>query len=244
MTRSLLGALFLLLAAALSPAQEAGGFLTVRPAGVRVVVDSLAPMVSPVDSLPLHAGRVVLQIFPGRDAAWSEPLLSETLTVAPGEHVVRETAGLAVWRVTSEPFGASVSVRDSVLGTTPLLLSSRMRGKFLRFQKPGYAALYTTLHGGDLHVALQPLPGYAGPSLGGASSRNMTPVYLTAGVSVLAGAGAAYLKIKADGRYADYRRSGASKDLDDVHRLDRLSGISLAASEIALFLLTFQLFSR
>jgi hypothetical protein len=244
MTRSVPLALLLLLAAAFAPAQEGGGFLTVRPAGVRVVVDSLAPLVSPVDSLPVHAGRVVLQLFPGRDGAWSEPLVSETLNVAPGEHVVRETAGLAVWRVTSEPFGASVSVRDSLLGTTPLLLPSRMRGQVLQFRMAGYEDALAPL-GGDLHLALQPLAGVPGPSLGGgAASRNMTPVYLTAGVGVLAGATAAYLKIKADGRYADYRRSGAGADLDDVHRLDRLSGISLAASEIALFLLTFQLFSR
>jgi hypothetical protein len=243
MTRAAFVALLAAVLVALAPAQEGGAFLTVRPAGVRVVVDSLAPMIAPVDSLPVRAGRVLLRIFPGGEGPWSEPLSSETLSVALGEHVVRDAAGLAAWRVTSEPFGATVSLRDSVLGTTPLLVSSRMRGELLRFQKAGYEDALVPV-GGDLYAALQPLPGAAGPSLGGAASKNMTTVYVAAGVGVLAGASAAYLKIKADGRYADYRRSGRSSDLDDVHRLDRLSGISLAASEIALFLLTVELFSR
>lgn len=224
---------------------EPGGYLSFRSSqpGVRIAIDTLEARSAPFDSLPVPSGAVVLRVLPARPSAWSEPFAVETLLVRPGEHIVRDGAAYGARRVSSEPYGAKVYARDSLLGTTPLVLPSRMEGQMLRLTRDGFEEALAPF-AGDLHVALLPRAGTARPYLAAEPSRSMTPVYTAAGASVLAGAAAAYCKIKADARYADYRRSGSGADLDEVRKLDRLSGISLALSELALFVLTYQLFSR
>jgi hypothetical protein len=246
MRRTLLVCAVLAACAAAAAGRDArGGFLTVRASapGVRVMIDSLAAVAAPVDSLPIPSGTVVLRLLPARTESWSEQVAVETLFVAPGELVVRDAASAGLRRVSSDPYGAKVYARDSLLGTTPLFLPARMEGQILRMTRDGYEDALAPL-AGDLHLALVPLAGAAPSFLAASPLRSMTPVYLSAGAGVLTGAAAAYFKIKADARYADYRSSGSAADLRDVRNLDRWSSISLAMSEMALFVLAYQLFSR
>ncbi len=242
--RTLLAMTVILLLPALSAGQT-GAFLTVHsaPPGLAVYRDTTLVGRTPVDSVPVPSGTMVLRVLSARERSWEGPALIETLTVRPAEHVVRDVAPLRIGRITSEPDGAQVSLGDSLIGSTPLLVPLRAQGSLVTVARDGYesASLPFT---GDMHVVLAARAGTTAQYLAGEHSAHLTPVILSTGVSVLAGATAAYCKIKADARYADYRTNGKASDLDAVHRLDLLSGISLAVSELSLFLLTYQLLSR
>jgi len=224
---------------------QSGAFLSVHsaPAGLPVYVDTALVGRTPVDSLPIASGTIVLRVLSARERSWEGPALVETLLVAPGESVLREVTPLRIGSITSEPYGAHVYLGDSLLGSTPLLLPVGMEGSMVTLSLDGYESSSLPFTG-DLHVLLSPRAGTARSALSVDRSGNMAPVVLSAGVAVLAGATAAYCKIKADAHYADYRVSGQASDLDAVHRLDLLSGISLAVSELSLFVLTYQLLSR
>ena len=242
--RILIAAACILMGSAFARGQS-GAFLSVHsaPAGLAVYVDSALVGRTPVDSLALAPGTFVLRVLAARERSWEGPALIETLQMKPGESVLRDVRPLRIGSVTSEPYGAHVSVGDSLLGSTPLLLPAGLEGSMVTLSLDGYESQSLPLTG-DLHVLLTPKPGSAHSALAVNHSGNMTPVVLSAGVTVLAGASAAYCKIKADARYADFRSNGQPSDLDAVHRLDLLSGISLAVSELSLFVLTYQLLSR
>lgn len=239
-----LGALLAVLLPLAAEAQT-GARLTVRAPvpGLAVMLDSVQVGRTPLDSLPIGEGVMVLRVLPLAGRSWSGPVVIETLAVRAGDHVVRDVEFPAIRRVTSEPFGAGVFYGDSLLGATPMLLPGGIDGGMVRITLAGYEDAVVPFTG-DLHVVLAPRAGTVPSYLATEISGNMTPVYAATGATVLAGAAAAYFKIKADSHYADYRRSGSDADLDKVQRYDLLSGISLAVSEISLFVLTYQLLSR
>ena len=73
---------------------------------------------------------------------------------------------------------------------------------------------------------------------------NNFPLYASSGGAVVFGIAAAFLKIRSDNYYAEYRLTGDQARLDQVRRLDTASGIALAVSEASLFWLTYTLLSR
>ena len=70
------------------------------------------------------------------------------------------------------------------------------------------------------------------------------PVYASTASAVVTGVVAAYFKIRADNSYADFRQNGDPGLLDQVHNLDRASGIALAACQASLLFLTYSLLTR
>ena len=227
------------------PQDLQGARLTVTApvAGLRIYLDSVSLGTTPADSLPIPAGAAVLRVFPADGKSWSGPILEESLRVLQGDHVVRQVVLPRILRITSEPYGARVYAGDSLAGTTPMLLDAGAGAAMVRLSLDGYEDAVMPLSG-DLHAMLVPVSGTPGTALSSEPLRGMGPMYLTGGGAIVAGAAAAYFKIKADAAYADYRQSGDAAKLDDVRRLDLLSGISLAVGELSLFALTYQLLSR
>lgn len=153
-------------------------------------------------------------------------------------------------QVISEPYGALAAYRDSVIGTTPCVFTTRAPKGSVTLSKAGFDDLVlmfdtsTVLLFGKFDGRRE--DGYGRTSLYLESERpgNSTPLILTASGAVLAGVGAAWLKIRADNVYNDYRLTGDAKTLSEVRRLDALSAVSLVASQASLGLLIYFLVSN
>lgn len=218
--------------------------------GARVFVDSVFLGLTPLDNHPLKPGLHTLRCIHSNAESWLMPLMSETLMVAPRTHIERMFTFPTVHVIRSEPYGASVRFHDSIVGTTPCIVSTFSVKELVTLSKEGYEeeTFPLTLHGGELSIRLRSVPGYpSGQSplvATGQQSKNLLPVYLASGTTVLAGIAAAYFKIKADGGYNEYRISGDPASLDEVHRFDTISGTALLTSEIGLIVLSYILLSR
>ncbi|OLD67660.1 MAG: hypothetical protein AUI33_10195, partial [Ignavibacteria bacterium 13_1_40CM_2_61_4] len=201
---------------------------TERP-GVRVYADTAYLGATPLAPVRISEGMHIIHYVPPETHSWLNPAVIETLTAHPGEHLVR-----------------TVAFRNgSVLGLTPLDLRLPSPLSVVTVSKEGYQEASIPLAGDqrEVHVLLHASEGGspAPPSayLSGERSKSALPIYITTGATVLTGAAAAYFKIKADNYYDDYRRTGDEGKLSQVRQLDVASGITLAASELSLFTLTY-----
>ncbi len=231
---------------------HASATLTVRssPDSVFIYIDTLLIARTPIDSVIVQEGtHVIVAVHPDADI-WEYQSMRETLSVHPSEHIFRTFNFPPVYHITSTPFDAAVEFGDSIVGSTPLLLVMNDDKKDVKVFKEGYEPASILLEAGrpEIHVQLTPLTGAVNTSrsiyLANIQSKNNFPVYLSTGTTVLTGVLAAYCKIKADSYYADYQRSGDPLTLNRVKTMDAVSGVSLAASEISLLVLSYFLMSR
>ena len=232
--------------------QAAHGFLSIRAEipSVKVFLDSIFAGIAPLDTVPVAPGSHLVSYVHPQEGIWGYSSLNETVFVHPMERIELRVEFPCLYRVTSEPYGATVRRGDSTVGQTPLFYPMRSPGGQIVVSKDGYEEerIILTEEGRNIHVVLRPL---GGPSASASSlyltdehAKNNLPVYLTTGATVLTGIAAAYLKVKADGYYGDYTQTGDPGTLERVRALDTASGVSLAASEISLLMLCFLLLSQ
>ena len=232
--------------------QFSHALLTVRSSlpGVRVFIDTFALGTVPLDTVAIDTGGHILHFVHPDGNQWLYPAMTETLIVHPSEHIERTVHFMELYSVTSEPYGATVQWNDSVLGQTPLRIPLPSSHPVIMLSKDGFQKETVPLSSDvrNMHVVLHPLTGGMGSAsslyLTQQQSKNSMPLYLATGATVLTGAAAAYFKIKADNAYLDFRRNGDQSSLDQVHKFDTLSGVSLVVSELNLLLLTYLLLSR
>jgi hypothetical protein len=175
-------------------------------------------------------------------ANWLTGAVEETLAVRPGE-IVRRTYQLPVWTlVVSSPMGAEIFAGDSLLGSSPLLLrpgkisrsaplTARLRGYESATANPAMATR------GVLRIPLRAStePGtFIDQRLLDIPRPSSTRLYLTGGGALLAGAAAAYFKVKADNANSDYILNGDPASLSDRNRYDRASGVFLVVTQVSL----------
>jgi hypothetical protein len=222
---------------------------TERP-GVRVYADTAYLGTTPFAPVRISEGITIVHYVPPETRSWLNPAVIETLTVHAGEHLVRAVTFPFIYHVTSEPYGATVRYDGAVLGLTPLDLRLPSALALVTISKEGYQEesipltgdqreAHVMLHAREVEPSTQP-----SAYLSGEQSKSTLPIYITTGAAVLTGAAAAYFKIKADNYYDNYRLTGDEGSLSQVRRLDVASGITLAASELSLFTLTYFLLSR
>jgi hypothetical protein len=217
---------------------------------VRVILDTTYLGLTPIENFMVSKGIHILRFIHPENNIWLHPALIETVAINPSEHIEREVLFPSNCIITSDPFGAIVRHGDSILGTTPILLSTTSEKYLIRLLKNGFKEIETVLplNLGKLHVDLERLSNTSSTTssmtLMKGQSEVSVPIYIMAGATVISGATAAYFKIKADRFSTDYRQTNSNATLSKVRRLDLVSGISLAASEISLFLLSYLLFSQ
>jgi hypothetical protein len=205
---------------------------------------------APCDSLSVQPGTHVFTYILGDRKDWLHSERTETLTIASSEHIVRNINFPAIFRITSEPYGAEIHVGDSVAGKTPFILSTNSQQNFIVLTKEGYREAAIPLDRAQtfINVKLETLDGLPATDkeryLSVEPSDNNLDIYLVTGATVLSGVVSAYCKIKADSYYSAYRRTNDPFALQKVRSYDTAAGISLAASEIGLFFLSYLLLSR
>lgn len=173
---------------------------------------------------------------------WLSGTIDDTLEVGPGQTVSR-TFVLETWiLVATSPMGAEISTEDSLLGTTPLIVRPGMLSPAtpLTFRLRGYETATANLAMATDGILRIPLRARPGPDVtfdepdGAPAHRSRLRLYLTGGGAVLAGAAAAYFKVKADNANNDFILTQNPAFSSDRDRFDTTSGVFLAVTQITL----------
>jgi len=219
-----------------------------------VIVDGVRAGVTPLALDSLAAGKHSFRLQHPDLPNWLTGSINDSVWVVAGESRTLRYTFERRSLVTSHPFGADVYRGDTLCGTTPLVLtlSGQAGPSTISIRKEGFEPITADLadaRRGILSLTLPPrwqIEGMAGPVLdeeGRAASKNMR-LYLTGGSTVLSGVAAAFFKMKADDRYADYTRTGDPSLLSQTHKLDTAAAIALAITQVGLGLFTYYILSE
>jgi len=231
---------------------SAYGTISIQSAltGVKVFIDTTFVGTTPIENFIILGGTHILKFVHPANDNWLNSAIVETVAIHPSDHLERAAVFSHRWTITSEPYGATVQHHDSIIGTTPLILSTTSEKYIIKISKDGFKDVMVPLSidAGEFHMKLEPVEGSSKIQspylLTNKQSEVQTSVYVAAGAAVVSGVAAAFLKIESDRYYKDYRHTNSGSTLDKVRRLDIVSGISLAVSEISLFLLSYLLLSQ
>ncbi len=233
-------------------------------AGVKIFADIDSALVfldgsyvgrTPFAADSLRPGTYIFRISHPHIESWLGTTVTDSLVLAPGQTQTLHYAVRSYVSVNSQPSGAGVYLDDSLAGTTPFLLHPSLLHPGLRvaLKKEGFETVSlgaSELSGSVFQTALkagwQRLPPdesqlFVSPD--GWSTRRIG-LYVSGGVSVLAGIAAAYFKIAADERQAAYLQSGTPALLTERRRLDTWAGVSFALTQVGLALFCYLLISE
>jgi hypothetical protein len=129
--------------------------------------------------------------------------------------------------IQSDPADSYVFSNDSLIGHTPLKLSTVH--STLRLSKPGYEDKlidYSSLKDNNI-VHLQQSGDKPEPLF---IQRDLFKILV--GSAVVLGGITAYFKLKADNHFDDYQFSGSQNDLDKTRQYDLISGITFGALQV------------
>jgi len=218
-----------------------------------VTIDSVRRGRTPLTLDSLRGGPHVLRLTQVDTASWLTGSITDTVYLSPGEsRTLRYTFERRVTVVT-DPSGALVYIGDSVAGTTPLTITSRT-GPLppdVHVVRSGYERTVVPLPvsgSGVARAVLQKMwqsETAENPlmSESGSAERTGLRLYVAGGTTVVAGAIAAYFKIRADSRNALYQQTGDPSLQSETHRLDVSAAISLVAAQIGFAFFTYYLLS-
>jgi hypothetical protein len=221
----------------------------------RVFLDSLYAGRTPLILDSVAAGKHILRIVSPHPEEWNACTVSDTVTLFSGRENVFTYTLLSFVSLTSVPSGASLFINDSLAGVTPILLKPRnvRPGSNLTLKMAGFepAGIGPELFTGTaLQIALkagwQQRTDEETPFLTVGTGWNPRRVglYASGGVAVLAGVAAAYFKIAADDKQSAYLETGDPALLRDRRHLDTWAGISLAAAQAGLAVLSYLLITE
>ncbi len=173
---------------------------------------------------------------------WEAEMFNDSLSI---DNCRKDTTLLYSFRkqtyLNSEPQDAEVFSGDSLIGYTPLFISSEISPLVLR--KTDYQTKKISqsdfADGRIVKLIFTGSPRCKGGRQEGKSFYER-PVfkYLIGGILVL-GAATAYFKIKADNAFSDYQQTQNQTSLDSTHRYDLVSGIAFGALQINLGILIY-----
>lgn len=251
--------LFAAMARGASPAdtmQTAQVEVTTDPDSAVVYLDSILAGRTPLTLPAVLPGSHVLRVIPPRPEAWSVHPVTDTVHLSPGESRRLFYRLRSFIAIRSAPGGAGLYRNDSLAGITPFLVRpDELRpDDRLELRLTGYepAVLLPSALAGEtaLTVALKAgwhnQAGEEPPAV--LSTTHWTPrkvgLFVSGGVSILAGMGAAYFKIAADEKQEAYLATGDPAMASERRRLDTLAGVSLALAQAGIIVLSYLLISE
>ena len=229
--------------------------LTIRTGtdSASVYLDSVRAGRTPLTIDALRGGSHVIRLVQEDTTSWLTGSITDTVYLSPGESRTLRYAFERRVMVVTDPSGALVYIGDSAAGTTPLMLTSGARSlpSDVSVVRSGYDRTIVPLPGSGSGVARAVLhkmwqsepPESPFMSESGSSERTGLRLYVAGGLTVAAGAAAAYFKIKADGRNELYQASGNPAFRDETRRLDVSAAIALVATQIGFAFFTYYLLS-
>lgn len=216
--------------------------ISTSPESAWVMLDSSVAGRTPCSLAVRAPARYHVRILSPDVSSWLSTSIDDTLEAMPGETVTRFFV-LETWTlVTSSPMGAEIAVGDSILGTTPLIMRpGRLSSTTpLTFRLHGYEPATANLGmaaEGILRVPLRATSDMNIPVVpsGVTEARpSHLRLYLTGGGAIVAGAAAAYFKMKADNANNDYLATKDPAFSSDRDRFDTTSGVFLIVAQASL----------
>ena len=213
-----------------------------------VIIDSIRRGTTPLTIDSLAPGKHIIRLVNTDLSSWLTGAINDTLQLHAGERrALRYIFDRRVMIIT-DPSGAVVFAGDSALGNSPLVLSlsSGAPSGAFSVEKQGYERTVVPLppgRGGIMRAVLKKLWQSEAPE--GAlvnestGDRSSLRLYVAGGATLLSGIAAAYFKIRADNRNADFLAHGSPALRDETRRLDTAAAISLLATEIGFGFLTY-----
>lgn len=213
--------------------------------GAWVFVDGDSAGVTPL-TVSLEPGGHYIRIIPPDVENWLSLPVTDSISVVAASPQTLQYSVTPNILILSSPSGAEVYARDSLIGTTPLVVKN---GMSLRLHKPGYEEKTVEAANAPRGVLSFPLKKVwqsgTEESTFKDTEEKHSPLrlYLTGAATILAGATTAYFKVKADNTYGNYLQTGELHSLSETNRFDTAAGISLAATELSLGLFTYFMLS-
>lgn len=249
----LLAVVFIWSAADRAEAQNDTSFFRITvssvPAGCVVLIDSQVVGKTPLIGFGINQGLRSICVVPLESREWNRAPVWFSIKALAGAETTLTVSFPRRIHVTSVPYGATVRMRDSVLGQTPLFFSPEGENGILTLDMVGFQQTLTAFDSSTfhLHEVLKEGPEHRGNEamyLSNSERINFVPIAITASSAIVTGVAAAYFKLRADQLYKDYRQNGDPATLDRVRQLDLSAGISLVASEISIAFLAYLLLSQ
>jgi hypothetical protein len=215
--------------------------VTTSPESAWVMVDSLVMGRTPCFLRVAAPAHYRLRIQHPDITNWLNQSVDDTVDVVPGQTVSRMYALEAWTLVVSSPMGAEIIAGDSILGNTPLIVRPGEISPTapLTFRLQGYEGATANL--GMAARGILRIPLRARPDVEPSFDQTMVPpqpsqirLYLAGGGAVLAGAAAAYFKMKADDANNEYLLTKNPGSASDRDRFDTTSGVFLIVTQVSL----------
>ncbi len=219
-----------------------------------VFLDSMKIGETPLVVRDIRPGFHRLRIVHPDVTNWLTGSIRDSLQIQPGEEkVLRYTFGRR-FLILSVPSGAEVLIDDSASGSTPYLISFAGTDSLpsISLRREGYDSAKVDLseaRRGILTVALKKL--WSPDQRGGELEETVVTenhgtfrVYLAGAITVGFGAAAAYFKIQADDRNAQYVTNLSSSSASQIRVYDTASAICLVFAEVGFGFLTYFLLTE
>ena len=159
---------------------------------------------------------------------WNARVITDTVNISCCNSTKIIYMSFAYFRyLDTAPQNASVFIEDSLIGYTPLFISSR--ADHMELRKNGYLEKKLDMKS-SLNYRKIDLK-FIGVPQSKSFFRTEIFKYLLGGIVVLGGA-TAYFKLKADNRFSEYQATGLQYKLDETRKYDLISGIAMGALEI------------
>lgn len=226
--------------------------LTVQssPESARVSIDGLSLGFTPLTIDSLSSGMHLLTLQHPDAESWLTEPVADSIHFTEAEHKMLRFDLRTRYIISSSPFGAEVVLRDSVIGTTPLIAPSEFAQQSLLLRKPGYEPASIQLS--KVNVISVPMKKIWQSDANGdphfreydGTRKKPIGLYISGVATVVSGVAAAYLKTRADDRYQGYLRTGERHLLSDTRHLDTAAGIAIIATQVSLGLFTYFILSQ
>ena len=202
------------------------------PVSIKTDIDSYSVYVNnekqnSFNSLELSSGTYILKLVES-DGSWNSKEITDTITINDCNPVnLNYSFTQDNYFLQTEPPDAHVIVNDSIIGYTPLLLSTGYNNLIL--SKKDYAEKFVSSRElkDSQPIKLEYIGNGENQQFYGSSK-----FLVLVGTAIALGAATAYYKLKADDRFDEYQITGNPDLLDETDKFDLISGITFTAMQI------------
>ncbi len=218
--------------------------------GAKIYLNDIFIGRCPLVDYKVQPGSYKIRATNPNERSWYSQVSIDSITLKPGEVYTKFIELKYTYLINSQPTGADVFNKDSLIGKTPLVFYTISASEFISLKKDGYNDVEMIVKKASPNVYVQlelvnPVSNHIlSPYLNIDGTSLKLPVFIAGGSTVIFGINAAWLKIKADNYYTNYQITGDKAILKKVKRYDRLSGISLTACQVSNILLAYLLLSK
>jgi hypothetical protein len=177
-------------------------------------------------SVKLDPGDYIVDIYK-RKMAWNNQVISDTIHVTDNDDHVLNYEFNEEKLINTVPSNAKVFSEDKFLGFTPVILTSSLRGNYLKIKKENYFNFEQNYNTIQSPIKLNPKE-----LIESTNFTESTLFKVLLGTTVVLGSVAAYYKLEADEKFREYERTGNRALLNDVDKYDIYSGVSLGLLQV------------